>query len=127
MKTPEEIKKGLDCCQTIVRCAVCPYHDIGDIVAECTAQLSENALAYIQQLESGNESKQKRIEELESRLAQVEKENKALLHDMAKYTMCGACKHFANREQCPQHDECVYGEIGHFEWRGVCAENTEEG
>lgn len=67
------------------------------------------------------------IDELESRLAQVERENKAMLHDMARYTMCGSCKHFSDREKCPQHDECVYGKIGHFEWRGVCAENTEEG
>lgn len=49
-----------------------------------------------------------------------------MIHDMARYTMCGSCKHFSDREKCPQHDECVYGKIGHFEWRGVCAENTEE-
>lgn len=66
------------------------------------------------------------LHEAKSRLAQVERENKAMLHDMARYTMCGSCKHFADDGKCPQKDECVYGEIGRFEWRGVCAENTEE-
>lgn len=51
MKTPEEVKKGLDCCQTVVRCDSCTYKDIGNIVAECTAALCGDALAYIQQLE----------------------------------------------------------------------------
>lgn len=71
MKPPEDIKKGLDCCQTIVRCSICPYHDIGNIVAECTAQLSENALAY--------------IKKLESRLAQVEREREAVLEELKAY------------------------------------------
>lgn len=119
MKPPELIKRGLDCCQTIVRCAVCPYHDIGDIVAECTAQLSENALAYIQQLES--------------RLAQVERER-----DAAVQIVHGLCLHCKNEhsegETCR---ECLYypyrymygtGDkyVDNWQWCGVCAENTEE-
>lgn len=67
MKTPEDIKKGLDCCQTIVRCSICPYHGIGDIVAECTAQLCGDTLEYIQQLEN--------------RLAQAERERDELLKE----------------------------------------------
>lgn len=112
MKPPEEIKKGLACCSKVEGCQNrCPYYDLGS-GSICVPAMTGDALAYIQQLES--------------HLAQVERENKAMLHDMARYTMCGSCKHFADDGKCPQKDECVYGEIGRFEWRGVCAENTEE-
>lgn len=48
MKTPEEIKKGLEMCGVIRgRCKGCPY----DGEAECVSNHSADALAYIQQLE----------------------------------------------------------------------------
>lgn len=116
MKMPELIKKGLDCCNArwaathFVSCkSDCPYWGEG---VWCKNVMHSDVIAYIRQLESS--------------LAQVERENKAMLYDMARYTMCGSCKHFSDREKCPQQDECVYGKIGHFEWRGVCAENTED-
>lgn len=46
MKTPDEIKKGLECC-TVPLCAECPY----DSDPSCVVK-NEDALAYIQQLES---------------------------------------------------------------------------
>lgn len=110
MKTPKEIKKGLELCSNgdMRECLKCPY----PIGFECFENPMKDALAYIQQLES--------------RLAQIEREKKAMLHDMSKYTMCGACKRLADGDKCPQNDSCVYGEIGRFEWRGVCEENTKE-
>lgn len=110
MKTPEEIKKGLGCCQTIVRCSICPYHDIGNIVAECTAKLSEDALAYIQQLES--------------RLAQVERERDAAVADLQLYAGCKVCMHgdFKFTQECM---DCSY-DNNNWQWRGPCPENTKE-
>lgn len=78
MKTPDDIKKGLECCSiSHDYCGTeCPYN----CYANGSAKLSllKDALAYIQQLEADNESKQKRIDELESLLAQAERERDAL-------------------------------------------------
>lgn len=52
MKTPEEIKKGLECCERDTSCGMggCPYRDnIGSSV--CIQTLSGDALAYIKDLE----------------------------------------------------------------------------
>lgn len=53
MKTPDEIKKGLECCNrrtTLVyeKCDDCPYH--GE--EECMRKMELDALAYIRQLEA---------------------------------------------------------------------------
>ena len=47
MKTPEEIKKGLECCMHEGECKRCPYQG-----KKCTITASGDALAYIQQLEA---------------------------------------------------------------------------
>lgn len=79
-KTPSEIKKELRNAKH-VQCM-----DISDGENECARTnygvlvgyvLRDAIYIYITQLESDNESKQKRIEELESRLAQVERERAA--------------------------------------------------
>ena len=44
MKTPDEIKKGLECCIKFLACEYCPYF-------ESCSEMEEDALAYIQQLE----------------------------------------------------------------------------
>lgn len=55
MKTPEEIKKALDCCNQFRSgghwniCSKCPC-DIG--IGRCDGTLETDALAYIQQLEA---------------------------------------------------------------------------
>lgn len=49
MKTPDEIKRGLEVCTGFEGCAACPYHDEG--MHGCVG-LEEDALAYIQQLEA---------------------------------------------------------------------------
>lgn len=46
MKTPEEIKKGLEICIVDKNCRDCPYNN-----GNCGMQLEIDALAYIQQLE----------------------------------------------------------------------------
>lgn len=46
MRTPEEIKKGLEICTADESCRGCPYDN-----GNCDMQLERDALAYIQQLE----------------------------------------------------------------------------
>lgn len=50
MKTPDEIKEGLEWCAVIKRCSdACPYRVRGDNY--CSTRLMEDVLTYIQQLE----------------------------------------------------------------------------
>ena len=51
MKTPDEIKKGLECCNTYNGCQSCPYDDEVEKGWVCCVQRNADALAYIQQLE----------------------------------------------------------------------------
>ena len=107
--TAEEIKKGLEVCATLDGdCESCPYDDR---TIHCSDRMRKDALAYIQQLES--------------RLAQVERERDAAVYDIAKlvkrlgYGPCRYCRktYDTNDATC---SICV------FEWRGVCPENTKE-
>lgn len=50
MKTPEEIKRGLECCAIRKTCAECPYKD-GKLSEACMNTLEAEALAYIRKLE----------------------------------------------------------------------------
>lgn len=113
MKTPGEIKKGLECCHnpsdSYGTCLKCPYESC---VVGCR-NLIGDALAYIQQLES--------------RLAQVERERDAAVHDMENYAGYGAiCKRFD--EDCPHVEGCPLwpSDCESYEWRGVCPENSKE-
>ena len=50
MKTPEEIKKGLECCKND-KCADCRYFD-GNGYWSCVGRLIDDIFAYVQQLEA---------------------------------------------------------------------------
>lgn len=108
-KTPDEIKKGLECCSntTVESCGECPYHTKEDYSAVCIVHLTKDAKAL---------------------LAQVERERDAAVHDMENYAGYGAiCKHFDN--DCPHIVEgCPLwpSDCESYEWRGVCEENTKE-
>lgn len=117
MKPPEEIKKGLAC--DAPGCEGCPYADI----VECGMSVQEDALAYIRQLES--------------RLAQVERERDAAVHDLEKYKGCGTCKFQDVQFECDDYQSCAecdnadcpcYGiSVDNcWQWRGVCDDDTEE-
>ena len=68
-RTPDEIKKGLECCyspvETIMRCEQCPYY--GSIV--CKMRLHTDSLALIQQLQAENAEKDKSMQQLERSLS----------------------------------------------------------
>lgn len=83
------------------------------------------------------------VDQLKSRLAQVERERDALKHDMkqCQSAVCNACRHHYRPKPDIRHYECaLLGKFsdflnddnerpficGKFEWRGVCPENTKE-
>ena len=149
MKTPEEIKKGLECCMDYQSCAEygeskCPYND----VTKCMEALLADALAYIQQLEmdndrldkavteatellrSGVELVSKRNKELEAQLAQVEREKYAAISELAN--SCYACRFILDDSHCEgcfqRNGKYPWSPMARtkFEWRGVYPENTKE-
>lgn len=122
MKPPEEIKKGLAACSAD-EChgqhEGCTYQD----QFFCTMRMCGDALAYIQQLES--------------RLAQVERERDAAVSELKIEEDCYNCKHNYDCKhdghgyrKCSECGECPCSKCesgeSQYEWRGVCAENTEE-
>lgn len=106
-KTPDEIKKGLECC-TSRDCggSKCPYFN----EKSCNAAKSADALALIRQLEA-------------ERDAAVADMRQASIH------LCCACKKYHHAVRGVSHHYCeVIGEredftgaisCGMFEWRGV--------
>ena len=146
MKTPDEIKKGLKCHIVNHSCRGCPYKRDTPIIH--INDLYNDAIEYIQKLEETissmghlnetmhNEAK-KGIQELESRLAQAERERDAAVRELeiaedcynCKYNY--ACKHDGNGyRKCSECGECPCSECNsgqsQYEWRGVCTENTKE-
>jgi hypothetical protein len=112
MKTPEEVKKGLWCCQAqySASCGKCPYSNDGRDCGRNGVQIMKDALTYIQQLEA----------ELEAIKMEVDMAVSALHGD------CGVCM-FQQTAKC---DSCRYGVNPWYvhdcwEWEGVCPENTE--
>lgn len=67
------------------------------------------------------------VSQVKAELAAVKRERDAALADMKRYTNCQACKHWEESMagKCTMKDDCLFGTIGKFEWRGVCPENTE--
>lgn len=73
MKTPEEIKRGLECyrgteeCDERTDCSECPYNTYTpDEMYQCAHII--DALAYIRRLEQDNAQKDERIRQLEQRV-----------------------------------------------------------
>lgn len=138
MKTPDEIKKGLECSD----CKTCPYGDDCMTYDECQMAISSDALAYIQQLERGikiiaesnasaykkRDSLEERIIQLQAKCCQLERERDALV-DIIKYESpfynpiplpCRCCK---NNDGDYTKDKCRFCGMteayGNFEWCGV--------
>ena len=120
-KTPDEIKRGLESrtCHDddmFVDCSHCPYYLT---CTHCDIEMHKNALAYIQQLET--------------RLAQAERERDAAVGDLSdSCKFCNFAKQGLEKLPC---DKCFQRVGKHpwspmvrtrFEWRGVCDENTKE-
>ena len=117
MKTPEEIKRGLEHCASYNPCIQCDY-DARDW-PRCVTRLHGDAIAYIQQLEQDNAQKDERIRKLE-------REKGAMLRDMKAWPACDACKHrklLCARNPCSECREAGNGKTVMWEWRGVEEDN----
>lgn len=128
MKTPDEIKKGLECCTPgwvanhWKSCSSkCPYITLS---ASCRGQLVYDSLTYIQQLEN-------HIGELTEKVAQLDhvtRERDALLEIVKELGECNYCKH---NSYCPhtipdcmscKDGNCQCYSCGHqskWQWSGV--------
>lgn len=112
-KTPDEIKKGLDCCTdgNIVCAGNCVFDD--DVMLgypDCVKMLMTNALALIQQLEAENAEKDERIQQLEA-------ERDAAVAGLKSNCTCPECKYFSDEVQDPCRT--CRSSTSKFEWRGV--------
>ena len=136
MKSPDEIKKGLECC-TSRDCGgnKCPYFN----EKSCNAAKSADALALIQQLEADKQQLEGmlahmnqlrdaaagRALEMEERVQQLEAERDAAVESMRSDPHC--CYHCVNmtkRGICQSEPRAD----GHcFEWRGVQKEDSDDG
>ena len=143
MKTPDEIKKGLDCCidGNIVCSGNCVFDDDVKLgYPDCVKLLMTNALALIQQLQAENAKKDETIQMLQDgnahlmrmideeceKTVRLEAERDALMH-WAK----GRCDTCAHKYDCVKHDPDPEGYVMRWyddceiwEWRGVQKEET---
>lgn len=112
MKTPEEIKKGLECRNSMI-CYTngCPYYTLEDDVengrpVSCLTKSGRDALAYIQQLE---------------------RERDAAVADLNCNWKCAICKRFTNPiNKCIHYHQCGLSYM-FWEWRGVPEKEENNG
>lgn len=121
MKTPDDIKKALTCSCDMPDCENCAYvtkvndDKFGEVLHFHCSKVYMDAYELICQLES--------------RLAQAERERDAAVEDLEEIASildvpaCSWCK-YEPYEHKPCK-ECRMKNEG-FEWRGICAENTKD-
>lgn len=128
-RTPEEIKKGLECCSPRyeskhwVSCSSeCPFRNEG---AYCRNVLHACNKKYIQLLEDGIDRVYKQVDALRGlpeKIQQIERERDAAVKDIAR--TCLKCAHRERRfladgkldDLC---GTCIYNNMCNWEWRGV--------
>lgn len=137
MKTPDEIKKGLECCigdDEDICCDECVY--CGEI--RCVRKLTDDALALIQQLEADKQQLEGllthmnqlrdaaagRALKMEERVHQLEAERDAAVACLKKAANekgeCFGCKWY-NGKNCthPDYKMLCSSHDDKWEWRGV--------
>ena len=101
MKTPDEIKKALECCfYDSAQCGECPYYPVS-----CDRELVRDAREYIRQLEA---------------------ERDALLNFVERYASCCLCKNLIKYGgKCTGGLRCkMFRNTGlKFEWIGIQKED----
>ena len=120
-RTPEEIKKGLECCSVDgLSCSNCSY------CVSCDADihaLERDALAYIQQLED-------HFRDLTKKVEQLERERDAAVADMTELMQlaqfCRHCKHLTDDGECTFDFATNKDEPWCWQWRGVQPEPPKE-
>lgn len=123
IKTQCDVKKVLaHCADTGMACHMCSY-EIRCLKVVRGKPIMQDALALIQQLETDNAEKDKRIAELEQELEAVKQERDAAVAALESIATGreSKCDHCARKS-----DGCrsiCWGT--RWQWRGVCPENTE--
>lgn len=126
MKTPDETKKGLECCRNLWDCKNkdCPY--LGD---GCYPKLHEDFKARMEQLEADVENLRKigenlsaRNEELHGKLIDLEAERDAAVREFARKD-CVQCKWHGTESKDRPCLKCYDNEYWH--WRGVQKEESD--
>ena len=131
-KTPDEIKKGLECCMDYQNCTEgedpqCPYYD----AQRCMEALLADALALIQQLEAElsdaknnhqhtidiAERQKDQIDKLKKVIVRLNAERDAAVAGLKSNCTCPECKYFSDDIQEPCRG-CKPTD-SKFEWRGV--------
>lgn len=140
MKTPDDIKKGLQHCKGANPCADCTY-DRRDF-PQCIIRLQSDALSLIRQLEAGLaqwedvsaspgavEDIARENYRLTQELEAVNRERDAAVKILFEHGECDGCKHLpkgAEEEPCISCNRSwMYEEDDNWEWQGVCPENME--
>ena len=139
MKTPDEIKRGLECCH-ITECGNCPYMTEN---IECR-EIFSDALAYIRQLEAENTRRHEKIIELYNTIEslhgciqtivenskktfrQLEAERDAVISELIG--TCQVCR-WEETEKCASCHFNTYAWNVHeskWEWRGLPEQPKEE-
>jgi len=97
MKTPDEIKKGLECCtlqdgNMYTDCSHCPYYLTS---SHCDLEMHKDALSYIQQLEAELEIREIQKNAMFAKAEQLERERDSLLKYFtdSHWAACDICKH----------------------------------
>lgn len=145
MKTPDNIKKGLEHCAED-GCKKCPYEDDCNM-ADGFSALADDALTLIRRQEADLDTLRQfttelsaRNEELRNakttlalRVAQLEAERDALIDAVKDWGgSCAVCKHYAKPEDgfpcrfCAERFPEDEDKISHWEWRGVQKEDSNE-
>ena len=121
MKTPDEIKKGLECCM-FGHCSYCPYS--AEYGSDCSEHLGNDIKEFHQKLESQNAELLTKVEQLEEKCHLLERERDAAVDDIPR--ACGYCKWFevnlgGNMTECHNPNGCrnISGINTGWEWRGV--------
>ena len=119
MKTPEEIKKGLECCTApMLAHDSCPYKaDRNPFEVICKDRVMEDALAYIRQLEAKLVNQ---ATEYSTALKITTEQRDAAADDIELGVCCETCKHDNDDDEGAFCVGCVrVTGIGNWEWRGV--------
>lgn len=110
-KTPDEIKKGLECCATVKVGGVCPFDCPLQPLCESgdDGAVQREILSIIQRLQADNAEKDARIKQLEA-------ERDAAVKDMNRN--CFICKNFG-RSECLNTVCAECASWCNWQWRGV--------
>ena len=98
MKTPEEIKKGLERCGDITHCNTCENSFL--------CQIEEDALAYIQQLEDENASMQQVIRDAKQHIKSA-RQHAENMQELTNQLEANQPRWISVKEMFPKHKQVV--------------------